>query len=217
MQDVLGTGPVVAGFALATLTVGWPIAASQAGRIYLRIGFRACALIGCVLVIAGTSLLLLLDARSSVVQVALTCFLVGVGMGLVSVPTVIAAQSTVGWEERGVVTGNNLFSRSMGSALGVAVFGAIANATLGRGSASASGTSGGHSRAALTTATHHVLIGVAALAVLMTLAVLCMPDRRGAPDAGAEGTGAAGSNAARTGDFAARDSAESPSTPASAG
>jgi multidrug resistance protein len=32
VQLVLGTGPLVAGFALATLLLGWPIAASQAGR-----------------------------------------------------------------------------------------------------------------------------------------------------------------------------------------
>ena len=31
VQDVLGTGPLVAGFALATLTLGWPISA-QPGR-----------------------------------------------------------------------------------------------------------------------------------------------------------------------------------------
>ena len=37
-QGVLGTGPLVAGFALATLTIGWPIAAPQSGRLYLRIG-----------------------------------------------------------------------------------------------------------------------------------------------------------------------------------
>jgi MFS family permease len=46
VQDVLGTGPLVAGFALATLTMGWPISASQAGRLYLRFGVRACALVG---------------------------------------------------------------------------------------------------------------------------------------------------------------------------
>ena len=46
VQGVLGTGPLVAGFALATLTVGWPITASQSGRVYLRIGFRATGLIG---------------------------------------------------------------------------------------------------------------------------------------------------------------------------
>ncbi|MCW2523865.1 MAG: Major facilitator permease, partial [Frankiales bacterium] len=33
VQDVLGTGPVLAGFALATLTLGWPVTGSQAGRL----------------------------------------------------------------------------------------------------------------------------------------------------------------------------------------
>src|ERR671916_368716 len=70
VQAVLGTGPLVAGFALATLLLGWPIAASQAGRVYLRIGFRNCALIGTTIVLAGSALLLLLDESSTVLQVA---------------------------------------------------------------------------------------------------------------------------------------------------
>ena len=53
-------------------------------------------------------------------------------MGLVASPTLISAQSSVEWERRGVVTGTNVFARSMGSALGIAVFGAIANASLSR-------------------------------------------------------------------------------------
>ena len=44
--------------------------------------------------------------------------------------TLIAAQSSVGWNERGVVTGANLFSRSMGSAVGVAALGALVNALM---------------------------------------------------------------------------------------
>ena len=40
-QGVLGTGAIVAGFALAAMTIGWPIAATTSGRIYLRFGFRA--------------------------------------------------------------------------------------------------------------------------------------------------------------------------------
>ncbi|MDQ1731223.1 MAG: hypothetical protein QOK10_1382, partial [Pseudonocardiales bacterium] len=181
VQDVLGTGPVIAGFALATLTLGWPIAASQAGRVYLRIGFRRCALIGSAFVVAGTALLILLGESSSVAQVAVTCFVIGLGMGLVAPPTLIAAQSTVGWQERGVVTGNNLFCRSLGSALGVAVFGAIANATIGSSMQSGqSGQSGHESRAVLSSATQHVFIAVAALSLLMTLAVICMPRHEGA-------------------------------------
>ncbi|MEP7180528.1 MAG: MFS transporter, partial [Pseudonocardiales bacterium] len=173
VQDVLGTGPLVAGFALATLTLGWPLSVSQAGKVYLRIGFRWCSLGGSVFVVAGCALLLLVNESSPVLQVAATCFVVGVGMGLVAAPTLIAAQSSVGWGERGVVTGNNLFCRSLGSALGVAVFGAIANATLRSGSGLTS--SGARSGAALTTATHHVFLAVLVVSLAMAVAVACMP------------------------------------------
>ncbi|MEP7179089.1 MAG: MDR family MFS transporter [Pseudonocardiales bacterium] len=178
VQDVLGTGPLVAGFALATLTMGWPVSASQSGRLYLRFGFRWTALGGSVFVIAGCALLLLLNESSSVLQVAGTCFVIGFGMGLVAAPTLIAAQSSVGWSERGVVTGNNLFCRSLGSAVGVAVFGAIANATLRSGGGSASSASS----ASLTTATQHVFVAVLVVSLGMTAAVACMPGREAQAD-----------------------------------
>ena len=53
-QGVLGTGAVVAGFALAAMTIGWPVAAATAGRLYLRLGFRATMLIGSLFAIAGS-------------------------------------------------------------------------------------------------------------------------------------------------------------------
>ena len=120
----------MAGFALAALTLGWPLAASVAGRIYLRIGFRRTALIGAVgdldrFWLAGPAV-----SEQLGVAGGATCFVIGMGMGLVVSPTLISAQSSVEWERRGVVTGTNVFARSMGSALGIAVFGAIANASL---------------------------------------------------------------------------------------
>ncbi|MEN3357343.1 MAG: hypothetical protein V7637_1325 [Mycobacteriales bacterium] len=173
VQDALGTGPLVAGFALATLTLGWPISASQSGRLYLRIGFRGCATIGVCALLAGSALLLLLDRDSGVWQVAATCFVIGLGMGLTASPTLIAAQSSVGWAQRGVVTGNNIFLRSLGSSLGVAIFGAIVNARLGP---AASAVSGGRVPAgALTDAVHRVFIGIVLLAALMVVAVRALP------------------------------------------
>jgi len=40
LQNALGAAPIVAGAAVAALTLGWPLAASIAGRVYLRRGFR---------------------------------------------------------------------------------------------------------------------------------------------------------------------------------
>jgi EmrB/QacA subfamily drug resistance transporter len=174
-QGVLGTSALVGGFAVAALTLGWPLAASSAGRIYLRIGFRATALIGAVILVGAAVMLWLISPDSSVFQLAATCFVVGLGLGLSAAPTLIAAQSAVDWSRRGVVTGTNMFARSIGSALGIAAFGAIANASL-------STRIGGHATTAasippevLDPALHQVFVGSAVVAALLLVAVAIMP------------------------------------------
>nr|BFF21224.1 MDR family MFS transporter [Promicromonospora thailandica] len=117
-QGVLGVGPLVAGFALASLTLGWPIAATLSGRVYLTIGFRWTSTIGSLVVLAGTLLTLLLGTGSAVWQISASVFVIGLGMGLVAVPTLLAAQHSVGWGERGAVTATNMFARSIGQAVG---------------------------------------------------------------------------------------------------
>ncbi len=174
-QGVLGTSALVAGFALAALTLGWPLAASLAGRIYLAIGFRNTALIGVVVIVGGSVLLAGLSSRSPLWVVAATCFVLGLGMGLTASPTLIAAQSSVEWNERGVVTGTNMFARSMGSAVGIAVFGAIANASLSTRVGGHASTASAISPAVLEVALHRVFLGTAAVAGLLALAILVMP------------------------------------------
>ena len=127
-----GRHPLVGGLALAALTLGWPIAASLLGPAVLpavrvpadgpdRDGSRPRSARCCSPCRAQTP---------QVAVVAVACFVIGLGLGLVAAPTLIAAQASVGWAERGVVTGANMFARSIGSAVGVAVFGAVANAVL---------------------------------------------------------------------------------------
>jgi EmrB/QacA subfamily drug resistance transporter len=199
-QGVLGTGALVAGFAVAAMTIGWPIAAALSGRVYLRIGFRDTALIGGAIAVAGAVLVALLAADSSVLAVAVACFVVGVGLGLWSAPTIVAVQSVVDWQRRGVVTGTNLFCRNLGSAVGVAVFGAIANAALADRLADPPATVAGalpdsadaerlaldgrltgpaeaFVRSALYDASHHVFLGVVVAAVMGALALWLVPRR----------------------------------------
>jgi MFS family permease len=169
LEGALSSSPLVAGLALAALTVGWPISASQAGRLYLRIGFKATALIGVSVTMAGLLVLALTAAVPNVASVAGSCFVVGLGLGLVATPTLIAAQSSVPWNERGVVTSTNMFARSIGSALGVAVFGAVANAIY-------AGTPGGDSSGPAVVAASGAVFLAALVAGLVTVAaVLAMP------------------------------------------
>ncbi|TRW46097.1 MFS transporter [Georgenia yuyongxinii] len=168
LQGVLGADPIVAGLALATLTIGWPIAASLSGRIYLRLGFRATNLIGVTLAVTGTGVLAIVVALSpTVLLVATGCFVVGLGLGFTSTPSIVAAQSSVEWSERGVVTGTNMFSRSVGSAFGVAVFGALSNAVYAR--------LGNHGPDAIAEASSAVFLAAVVAAVLIAAAVLAMP------------------------------------------
>ena len=172
-QKVLGTSALVAGFAVAVLTVGWPFAASLSGRIYLRIGFRNTALIGTIFAIGGALVLVTADGHSSVLRLALGCLVVGVGLGFIASPTMIGAQASADWQTRGVVTGANLFARSVGSAIGVAVFGAIVNSSV-----EGSDTQPDLRKlppSLLESSIHDVYWGVAVIAMLSVLAIAVMP------------------------------------------
>jgi hypothetical protein len=77
------------------------------------------------------------------------------------------AQSSVAWGQRGVATATNMFSRSVGSAVGVAVFGAMVNAVVGSEPTAP----------LLATGVHRVFVGILAIAVAMGVLELFMPVR----------------------------------------
>jgi EmrB/QacA subfamily drug resistance transporter len=173
LQGSLGVSPIVAGLTLAALTVGWPLSAAVSGRFYLRVGFRNTVLIGLAFAIVGSLSLAYFAHAPSIAIVAVSCFVIGIGMGLIAVPALVAAQSSVEWNQRGVVTGAQLFSRSIGSAVGVAIFGAIANALIA-----------GHSPtsdAVIVSSSTAVFVAVAVVVLATVLAALAMPRSRVAP------------------------------------
>jgi EmrB/QacA subfamily drug resistance transporter len=174
LERTLGIEPLVAGLAMAAILVGWPLAATLSGRIYLKIGFRKTAIIGMTFVIAALAGLLVTVGVPSLWWVTLFCFVAGFGFGLASTPTMIAAQSSVEWNERGVVTGNNQFSRAVGSSLGVSAFGAVANGIL---LAAPGGTAVAANFVGATGGVFAVALGVA---VLTWVAVWAMPREKAA-------------------------------------
>ena len=198
-QSVLGLNAVAAGFVLATMSITWPLASSLSSRVYLRIGFRDTALVGGLLTVAAGGVFSATPESAGVWQPVVGSALMGAGLGLVTTSLIVGLQSTVGWSQRGVVTGGVIFSRFLGQSLGAAVFGAVTNAVLlhrltsapaslhGSLPTNVDGVSrifhGGHAssgvrdylRAAVHASTHAVFVGLLIAAALTVLLLAFVP------------------------------------------
>ena len=132
VQGVLGRSPLVAGFALTMMVLGWPVGATVAARNFVRFGLRRTLLAGAAFMPAGAALFLLLGPGVSPVLAGAGSLIIGLGMGLLSTTAIVIIQDSVGWSERGSATASNIFSRNLGSTLGAAALGAVLNAGLAR-------------------------------------------------------------------------------------
>jgi EmrB/QacA subfamily drug resistance transporter len=127
VQGVLHRSPMVAGLALTTMLVGWPAGATLAARSFHLFGLRQILVAGSVLVPIGTVALVLLTPDSSPITAGLGSLVMGFGMGLISVSSLVLIQELVDWSQRGSATASNLFARNLGSTLGATALGAVFN------------------------------------------------------------------------------------------
>lgn len=132
VQGVLGRSPTVAGFTLAAMSVGWPLASTAGGRLMFRLDFRSTAVLGGVFLVLGAVLLDLLTPARGAPWAAAGAFVTGLGMGFSTTVFIVAIQASVPWHERGVATSSNMFTRLLGQALGTAAMGAALNADIAR-------------------------------------------------------------------------------------
>lgn len=132
VQGVMGRSAMAAGFSLSAMSVGWPLAATVAGRLMARWSFRRTALTGTAALFSGALVLSALSPARGLAWVAAGSFLVGFGMGFCNTTFVVAAQSAVAWRARGATTSMSLFMRMLGQSIGAALYGALLNFELAR-------------------------------------------------------------------------------------
>jgi len=129
-QGVLGGTAVDAGITLAPVSIGWPIASTLAGRLLLRVGYRPLTIIGGAGALVGCLMLATIDAGATRLDLMAGMLVMGLGLGFMSTPFMVAVQSAVPWGRRGVATSSQQFFRTIGGAIAVAALGALLNARL---------------------------------------------------------------------------------------
>lgn len=134
-QGVLGGTAIDAGMTLAPMSIGWPIASTLSGWMAVRWGYRPFAIAGSMFATGGSLLLSTAHAGSGRGLVMVAMFLVGLGMGFMATPYLLAVQNAVPKRRRGVATSSVQFFRTIGGAIAVAVLGTVLNAHLADGTA----------------------------------------------------------------------------------
>jgi EmrB/QacA subfamily drug resistance transporter len=127
VQLVMQRSPTMAGFTLTTMLVGWPAGATLAPRLFHRFALRHLLVAGAVLQPVGGIFFLLLSPTGSPLIAAMGSLVMGFGMGLISVPSLVLMQEIVDAGQRGSVTASNIFSRNLGSTLGATLLGTVLN------------------------------------------------------------------------------------------
>ncbi len=125
VQGAMGRSPAIAGFVVGASSVVWTLGTITSGRLMIRSSYRTAGLVGGAILIIGTALLLSLEPASGPLWATLGAATLGLGMGFCNTTFIVSVQTAVGWGERGAATAGNLFMRTIGQALGAALFGAV--------------------------------------------------------------------------------------------
>ena len=130
VQGVLGASATLAGMVLTPISIGWPLASFIGGPRMMQWGYRKTVLLGIVMIAISSALINLVSPGIGLWYLALVHLVLGFGLGLVTMAFVVSVQSAVTWNRRGVATASLQFIRSLGSAVGVAIMGAMMNAKI---------------------------------------------------------------------------------------
>jgi EmrB/QacA subfamily drug resistance transporter len=126
LQGVMGMSPTRSGLAMLPVVTGLFSSSIGSGQIITRTGrYKIFPVIGAGILVVALFLLSRLTVDMPYWQLAIYAFLFGIGLGFCMQTIVVAVQNAVDIRDLGVATSSTTFFRSLGGAIGAAVFGAV--------------------------------------------------------------------------------------------
>ena len=125
LQGVLGMSASGAGLILLLLSLGWTAGSLLAGHGINRLGYRGVAGTGMICMSIGFGLFVVTRQPVGLLLVWLASLLIGVGMGMANLTTLVVAQSAVPIRRIGVATSTLMLFRTFGGAFCISLMGTI--------------------------------------------------------------------------------------------
>jgi EmrB/QacA subfamily drug resistance transporter len=128
-QGVKGTSATVSGSFLIPMMLANVAGTIVAGQLLSRTGghYRLQGIFAMALMAAGMFMLSTMTLDTSYTRAALYMVLMGIGLGMTMPLYTLAVQNAVPYSVLGVATSATVFFRSVGGALGLAIFGSVMN------------------------------------------------------------------------------------------
>jgi EmrB/QacA subfamily drug resistance transporter len=125
-QQVFGASPTESGLMLLPMIAGLMMSSITSGRIISRTGrYKIFMQVGIVIATLMVGLLSTLTPESSYLYEAVIMFVLGMGLGVVMPVMNLAVQNEFKQHDIGAATSSSQLFRSLGSTIGIAVFGAL--------------------------------------------------------------------------------------------
>ena len=125
VQGVFFGSATQAGSALTPLLLGWTVLSILAGPLFLRFSYRPLVIAGMACFAVGFLALTQLEMNSAYIELLPSMAVLGIGMGFSMVTMMLAVQNTVPRNLLGIATSAQLFFRTIGGAIGVAIMGSV--------------------------------------------------------------------------------------------
>jgi EmrB/QacA subfamily drug resistance transporter len=126
LQVVQGNSATMAGLKLIPFMLGIVSMSIVSGKMISKHGhYKRFPVMGLAIMTVGIALLSTLNETTPFWQLSIYAVLIGAGLGLSMQTIVIALQNAVEMKDLGIATSANTFFRSIGSTIGVALFGSL--------------------------------------------------------------------------------------------
>jgi EmrB/QacA subfamily drug resistance transporter len=130
IQGALGKTPLQMSVAMLSLSLGWSVGALACGQMVNRFGRKPSTVFGSLCLAVGGGIMLTFSTATSLTACSIVLGFVGIGMGFVSMATLLVVQDSLDIADLGVATSSHQFARTLGGTIGVGISGSFVTMSL---------------------------------------------------------------------------------------